>query len=349
MDFLPLIKKYPYTVSTIDSHTMGESTRIIVKGFPELKGNSMMEKKQDLQLNHDTYRRALVLEPRGHKDMFGAVLTEPTVPEADFGVIFMDDKGCLNMCGHGSIGVATALVEAELVEIKEPYTYITLEVPCGIIKTKVHVEYGRAREVSILNVPSFLYKKDVTLNVNGYGSMTFDISFGGNFFAIVDGEKLAIKPTSENLKILTDMGMKLLESIRKNLTIAHPSLDITSVDLVEFSFPPENPKADRKNVVIFGDDQIDRSPCGSGTSAKVADLYADGKLKLHDSFVHESVIGSLFTCEPVKEVKVGTYPAVIPQITGQAWITGFNNWVIDDRDPFGDGFLIENVQCQKEA
>ena len=334
------LQKYSHVITTIDSHTMGESTRIITKGFPRLNGNSMMEKKLDLEQHYDMYRRALMLEPRGHRDMFGAVLTEPTRPEADFGVIFLDNNGCLNMCGHGSIGVATAAVETSLVNISEPYTTVVLDSPAGLIKTTVKVNNNRAEEVSFFNVPSFVYMKDASADVPGYGKIMFDIAFGGNFFAIVDGTEITLSKEHDRLEEFTSLGEKLLKIINETIKVKHPYLDISTVDLVEFSCVPDNPQAGRKNVVIFGNGQIDRSPCGTGTSAKVADLYMRRKLSLHQPFVHESVIGSLFRCEAVQETTVGPYPAVIPCITGRAWITGFNTWVIDERDPFRDGFMI---------
>jgi proline racemase len=340
MNFTSLLSRYQHVITTIDSHTMGESTRIITGGFPRLQGKTMMEKKRDLEQRYDTYRRALMLEPRGHRDMFGAVLTEPTMPEADFGVIFLDNNGCLNMCGHGSIGVATVAVETGLVKVTEPFTDIVLEAPSGLIRTRVTVQNGRAEEASILNVPSFLYKKNASEYLEGYGTVPFDIAFGGNFFAIVDGEKLGLKATMDNLEKITDIGVRLLESIKKNMSVRHPFLDITSVDLAEFSFIPDNPAADRQNVVIFGDGQVDRSPCGTGTSAKAAEWYEEGLLQLHQPFIHESLIGSLFKCEAVEEVLIGKYRAIIPRITGSAWITGFNTWVIDEHDPFRNGFII---------
>ena len=343
-DIIPALQKYSHVISTIDSHTMGESTRIITNGFPRLTGKTMMEKKQDLEQHYDIFRRALMLEPRGHRDMFGAVLTEPANPDADFGVIFLDNNGCLNMCGHGSIGVATAAVETSLVKITEPYTDVVLDSPSGLIRTKVKVNKGRAEEVSFFNVPSFVYKKDAAVEISGYGTIPFDIAFGGNFFAIVDGTMQNVPHDKDNLEELTHLGESILKKINETMKVCHPYLDITTVDLVEFSFVPDNPGAERKNIVIFGDGQIDRSPCGTGTSAKVADLYMRGELSLGQPFVHESVIGSLFRCEAVEETTVGPFAAIIPCITGRAWITGFNTWVIDERDPFRDGFIVGQNQ-----
>ena len=328
------------TFRVVDSHTMGEPTRVIYDVFPELHGSTMMERKEYLEAHYDHYRRALMLEPRGHRDMFGALLTEPVSPEADLGVIFMDSGGYLNMCGHGSIGSATVAVETGMVAVTEPYTEVVLEAPVGLIRARVKVERGRAVEVSILNVPSFLYRENLSLELEEYGAVPFDIAFGGSFFALVDSERAGLALRQDNLKQLTDFGMRLREKINRTLHIRHPYLNITTVDLVEIYGPADNPAADRKNVVIFGDAQADRSPCSTGTSAKLATLYAKGELAPGEEFVYESITGSLFRGVITSEIDIQGRKAVIPRITGSAYITGFNEWVLDDRDPLRDGFLL---------
>lgn len=331
---------YEHCFRTIDSHTMGEATRIIYDGFPELPGETMMKKKEYLIKNYDHYRKALMLEPRGHRDMFGALLTKPVHPEADYGVIFMDTGGYLNMCGHGSIGTASMLVETGMVPVTEPYTEVVLDAPSGIIRTRVKVENGKAEQVSILNVPAFLYKENLELDIPGYGTIPFDISFGGSFFALVDAEQLNIEISMEDVDVLTELGMLLLKKINETIPVKHPYLDITTVDLVEFYSHTQKPGADMKNCVIFGMAQADRSPCGTGTSAKMAALYAKGELALHTPFVYESVTGSLFTGEATREVDVNGYRGIIPQITGSAYITGMNTWILDSEDPLEMGFLL---------
>lgn len=344
---VPKLRKYEYHLKTIDSHTMGESTRIVYDGFPTLAGKTMMEKKNDLIENYDFLRSALMLEPRGHRDMFGALLTEPVHEEADYGVIFMDSGGCLNMCGHGSIGTASMLVETGMVEVKEPYTDVVLDAPSGIIRTKVHVVDGEAVEVSILNVPSFLYKEDLSVTTKKWGEITFDISFGGSFFALVNAEKIGLNLEISNIQEITDLGMELMETINNSFEIKHPYLDIRTVDLVEFYSHTDNPKADMKNCVIFGDAQADRSPCGTGTSAKLAALYAKGELKAHEEFVYESITGSLFRGEVMQEVDVAGVKGIIPQITGSAYITGLNEWIVDEQDPLKYGFLLGTIQNEQ--
>ncbi len=344
----PKTKKYAYHLKTIDSHTEGEATRIVYDGFPELPGSTMMDKKNYLIENYDFLRTALMLEPRGHRDMFGALLTEPVHKEADYGVIFMDSGSCLNMCGHGSIGTASMLVETGMVPVREPYTEVVLDAPSGIIRTRVHVVDGKAIEVSILNVPSFLYKQDQTISIPEYEDITYDISFGGSFFALIDAEKIELPLEIENIEQITQLGMKIREEVNRTQKIKHPYLDITSVDLVEFYSHTNNQEADMKNCVIFGDAQADRSPCGTGTSAKLATLYAKGKIGIDQDFVYESITGSLFKGKIKQTVDMSEYTGIIPQITGSAWITGFNEWIIDESDPLCYGFLLGARQDHEE-
>lgn len=340
MNMQPKLRKYIYHLKTIDSHTMGEATRIVYEGFPELPGKTMMDKKKYMMQHYDFLRSALMLEPRGHRDMFGALLTEPVHEEADYGVIFMDSGGCLNMCGHGSIGTASMLVETGMVEVKEPYTEVVLDAPSGIIRTRVHVVDGEAVEVSILNVPSFLYQEDLVVESSNWGVVTYDISFGGSFFALVDAERIGLSLELENIEAITELGMELIKLINASVEIKHPFLDITTVDLVEFYAHTQSEKADMKNCVIFGNAQADRSPCGTGTSAKLAALYARGELGLHEEFIYESITGSIFRGEAVAEVEVDCKKGIVPQITGSAYITGLNEWILDEQDPLKYGFLL---------
>lgn len=336
----PKLREYAYQIKTIDSHTMGEPTRIVYDGFPALAGKTMMEKKEYLSAHYDFLRSALILEPRGHRNMFGAILTEPVCEEAEFGVIFMDSGGYLNMCGHGSIGVASMIVETGMTEVREPYTDVVLDTPSGVIRTRVKVEDGRAVEASILNVPAFLYKRDLKAQVLGFGTVTYDISFGGSFFALVDAEKLGLPLELENVDAIRELGMKLLEAINASQTVRHPYLDITTVDLVEFYSHTENERADLKNCVVFGQAQVDRSPCGTGTSAKMAALYAKGEMQQGETLTYESITGSLFAGEIYGLTEVDGKPGIIPKITGSAYITGFNTWILDETDPLGHGFLL---------
>lgn len=334
--------KFSRTIQAIDSHTAGEATRIVVGGIPNIKGNTMPEKKQYLEDHLDHIRTAIMLEPRGHNDMFGSVMTQPCDPDADFGIIFMDGGGYLNMCGHGSIGAMTVAVETGVVPMEEPVTKVVMEAPAGIIKGDVKVENGKVQSVSIFNVPAFLYKKDQEVELPGVGKVKFDISFGGSFFAIVHASQLGLKIEPKNAAKLTDMAMELRDIINRDIEIQHPTLEhIKTVDLVEIWDEPTNEKATYKNVVIFGQGQVDRSPCGTGTSAKLATLHARGELKEGEKFVYESILGTLFEGEIVGTTKVGEFDAVLPKITGSAYMTGFNNFLIDEDDPVKYGFILK--------
>lgn len=328
------------SIFTVESHTMGEPLRLVVGGIPNLKGNTIPEKRDYFIKHYDYLRTALMLEPRGHKDMFGAILTQPTMPEADVGVIFMHGKGFHNMCGHGTIATNTILVETGLVDVTEPVTTIQMEAPAGLVTVHVKVEDGRAKEVSFENVPAFLYQEHVPVEVPGRGTVTVDIAFGGSFFAMLDAEQLGIDICPENTDALIKAGMEIIEAANRQIPVIHPELPhIKTIDLCEIYGTAKSPDADLQNITIF-DGQIDRSPCGTGTSAKVAALWARGKLKLGEPFVYESVIGTKFTGRALRETMVGPYRAVVPEITGSAYITGHSQFLIDDEDPVKYGFSL---------
>lgn len=329
------------SIIAVDSHTMGEPTRVVIGGIPHIPGKNMPEKKQYLEEHMDHLRRALMLEPRGHDDMFGSIITSPTMPEADLGIIFMDTGGYLNMCGHGTIGAATVAVEMGLVEVKEPETHVVLEAPAGLVKARVRVENGKAKGVTFQNVPSFLFKEGIELEIHPYGKIRADIAFGGSFFAIVKARDLGIKVAKENIHELIDIGLKVRDEANKKVEVYHPEKPhIKTIDLAEISDVPSHPEAHAKNVVVFGKKSVDRSPCGTGTCAKMADLYFKGELGLHQDFVHESILGTLFTGRLVGKTRVGDFDAVIPEITGRAFITGVNHYMIDEEDPLKYGFSL---------
>lgn len=326
--------------TSVNTHTGGEATRIVMSGFPRLTGETMIERKNFLIKNYDHYRTALMLEPRGHENMFGALLTEPVHNEADVGVIFMDTGGYLNMCGHGTIGTVTAIVETGIVKAQEPYTKVVLDAPAGIIETMARVKDGKVLDVTLTNVPSFLYKQNLSAHVAGV-DVSYDISFGGSFFAMIDIDSLNITIEKENIERITEIGMALLEHINKNVAVSHPYLDITTVDLAEF-YTYNAPKgADVKNVVIFGDSMADRSPCGTGCSAKLAQLYAKGKLALSTPIVSQSFTGSRFTGTIKEETTVGDFKAIIPCISGNANVISLDTYIICKEDNLKYGFSVK--------
>ena len=334
--------KFIKSIHAVDSHTMGEPTRIVVGGIPKIPGKTMAEKKEYLQKEMDNVRTAIMLEPRGHNDMFGSILTSPVNEEADFGIIFMDGGGYLNMCGHGSIGAVTVSIETGMVEAVEPVTYVKMDTPAGLISAEAKVKNGKVKEVSIVNVPAFLYKENISVEVPEIGEVKFDISFGGSFFAIVNAKQLGLKIEPKNTNKLTEIALQLRDIINENIEIQHPTLShIKTVDLIEIYDEPTHPEANYKNVVIFGQGQVDRSPCGTGTSAKLATLYSKGELKEGEVFVYESILGTLFKGKIVGTGKVGDFTTITPEITGAAFITGFNHFVIDEEDPVKYGFLLK--------
>lgn len=329
------------SIQTIDTHTVGQATRIIIGGVPNIKGETMMEKKEYLASHYDYIRKATMLEPRGHADMFGALLTQPCNPKADMGMIFLDGVEYLNMCGHGTIGVATALVETGMVEVKEPYTDIVLEAPAGLIEARVKVENHQAKEVSFTNVPAFLYKRDIKVDVPDLGVITFDIAFGGSFFAIVKDQELNVEIDPSNVDTIIPKAVHFLKYIKENVPVQHPLLpEINKIELVEIYGKPKSKDANVQNMVVLGEGEVDRSPCGTGTCAKLATLYSKGELKVGEPFVHESILQTKFTGKILDTTKVGEYEAIIPQISGQAYITGFNQLVIDPGDPLKYGFCL---------
>jgi proline racemase len=334
-----LTEKY---LHVIDTHTLGEPTRIIVSGAPRFKGASVMEKKRDMEANHDWIRKVQIYEPRGHLNMYGALLLEASHPDADYGVIFTNDGGYLNMCGHGIIGVCTMLVEMGYVPKEKPYTSITLEVPAGLVKTKVKISHDQVESVSFINVPSFVYKRNCPVDLPGFRQVFVDIVFAGSFFALVSAHQLKSRVRPEDLKDLVPLALELRRIINETIPVKHPTLPVDRVDLVEVYDEPGIYGANTKNVVIFGAANVDRSPDGGGTSAKLALLYEDGKISLHEPFVHEGILGTTFEGEILGETKIQNYKAITSQITGSAYITGFNQLIVDEQDPFKHGFFLEN-------
>lgn len=332
-------------LSGIDSHTAGEAARIITGGIPKLLGNTVAEKKQWLMDNKDDLRKSLMLEPRGHSEMFGAFLIPASDPKADFGAIFMDTGGYLNMCGHNTIAAVSAIVETGMVDVDENdrEKEVVLETPAGLIYATAHLSEPYVVEsVSFKNVPSFLYKKDVTIDVPDVGQVTLDVSFGGSFFAIVKVADLGLQISHKNASELADVGMKILNAANDQIQVQHPTMDyIKTIDLVEMWGDPASEDATLQNVVVFGDGQVDRSPCGTGTSAKLATLHARGEIGIDEKFVYESILNTKFTGRVVEETSIGGLEAVIPEVTGSSYITGFNTFLFDPSDPLSGGFELK--------
>lgn len=330
---------YDHVFNAVDTHTAGEPTRVVVSGVPFLRG-SMAGKRRQLQEEYDFIRTALMHEPRGHKDMFGAILTPPVHPEADLGVVFMDTGGYLAMCGHGSIGAVAAALAMGVVPRREPETMVLLDTVAGLVRARVAIEDGRVGEIAVENVPSFLFQSDAEIAL-GSGTVRVDIAFGGNFFALVPAHRLGLTVVPSQLGELVQRGMEIRAAINEQLEVLHPvQPHIHTVDLVEIYEDEPEEGIGCRNIVVFGDAQVDRSPCGTGTSAKMAALYAQGRLPLGKPFVNQSIIGTCFTGHLLREVSVGGFTGVVPEIAGRAYVTGLQQFVIDPRDPLRAGFQL---------
>jgi len=322
-------------LSVVDTHTVGEPTRVVT-GFPLVRGGSLTEIKNDMQENHDWFRRFILHEPRGHSDMFGAVLFPSEDGKSDLGVIFMDNGGYLDMCGHGTIGVVTCAIQTGLIKAKPE---ILLDTTAGIVTARPKYVGRRVQSVSFVGVPSFKLK---TTEIEVMGrSVPVDITFGGNFFAHVFCSDFGFSIEPRNKSKIIELGVKVRDTVNEKGGITHSYMShINKVELVEFSGPSKSKIAHAQNVVVFGRGQLDRSPCGTGTCAKMAILHSEGKLKVGDSFIHEGILATMFTGRIISETKVGDYDAIVPEITGSAFITGYNELVADEEDPLSEGFLI---------
>lgn len=315
-------------------------TRVVTSGVGEIPGATMFEKRMHFIKNMDYIREWLMFEPRGHSAMSGAILQKPTRADADWGVVYIEVSGCLPMCGHGTIGVATALVEKRLVEVVEPVTTIRLDTPAGLVVVDVKVKDGRAENVTLTNVPSFSYQLDQTVDVEGFGKLTYDMAFGGNFYAIVPIDRVGIEFKRENGQKFLDLGLKITDAINEQNRPVHPeNPEIDICHHVDFITPGDNP-LHWKNAMAIHPGWFDRSPCGTGTSARIAQMHARGLMNEGDVLINESWIGSNFEGRIVGTAKVGTYDAIIPAITGRAWVMGEATWMLDENDPFPNGFLV---------
>jgi proline racemase len=326
--------------SAVDSHTEGMPTRVITGGVPALPGDTMLERKLRFEAERDDLRLLLMQEPRGHGAMSGAILQPPTRPDADWGVLYIEVSGCLPMCGHGTIGVATVLVETGMVEITEPETVIKLDTPAGLVEARVRVADGRATAVSLRNVPSFLHEAGAVVEVPELGPVMYDMAFGGNFYALVEAASIGLRPAPEQAQALIDTGLAIMGAINASAPPVHPEDErIRGCRHVVFHEPGVN-GADAKAATSIHPGWLDRSPCGTGTSARIAQLHTLGALKTGEPFVNESVIGTRFTARVVEETTVAGRPAIVPEITGRAWITGIGQYLLDPSDPFPAGFRL---------
>jgi trans-L-3-hydroxyproline dehydratase len=332
-------------ITTIDAHTAGEPLRIITSGFPELPGKTILEKRQYARQHYDHLRRALMWEPRGHADMYGCILTPPVTPDGDVGVLFMHNAGFSTMCGHGIIGLVKVGVQTGYFPTRGEETIIKIDTPAGRVTATAHVRGGQVEYVSFLNVPSFLLAQDLKVDVPGLGEVTYDIAFGGAFYAYADIHQPALKDVEINERTQTqciDVGMGIKRAVMAAYQIKHPEGDddlnflYGTILFKKFITRPIH----RRNVCIFAEGEVDRSPTGTGVSGWLAILHAKGKLQVGEAITIESLIGTSFTGRVAETTQVGHLPAIVPEVSGTAFITGQHTFLINPDDPLRHGFIL---------
>jgi proline racemase len=333
-------------ITTIDSHTAGEGTRLVTGGLPEIRGENLAEKFAWAAKHLDWLPGYLLREPRGHKDLYGAVLVPPCHPEADIGVIFMNNGGYEPMCGHGLMGVATSVVELGIVFTAGEDYNLVVDTAAGLVRAKVSTSEGGSCQVTLSNVPAFLFQRDVRLELADGEIYWVDIAFGGNFFALVHADQIDLELLPQNASRLADLGMRILETANARVKPVHPELPhINHITDVRFYQDISGKSGNSRNVVILGDHMVDRSPCGTGTCAELALRYANGEIALDEPWVCESILGTCFSGCAIAETVVGqgdvSINAILPQISGSAYITGLHQFVLQQNDPFPKGFLLK--------
>jgi trans-L-3-hydroxyproline dehydratase len=328
-------------IRTIEAHSGGEALRVIVDGFPALPGDTILAKRRYAEEHHDRLRRSLMWEPRGHADMYGAILTGAVTPDGDLGVLFLHNQGFSTMCGHGVIALATVLLETGMIETGEERPEIRMDTPAGRVTAVARRRDGRVEEVAFRNVPSFVYARDRTVEVPGIGFLCYDVAFGGAFYAVVQAEDLGIDLKGGDVHRLVDLCMRVKRAVTATLPIRHPfEEDLGFLYGTIAVGPPETDGHHSRNVCVFADGEVDRSPTGTGVSARAALHHAWGDLALKEPFTVESILGTCMTGRVIEETQYGPYPAVVPEITGSARLIGRCEWWIDPADPLRDGFLL---------
>jgi len=332
-----------HTFFCVDGHTCGNPVRLVAGGGPQLQGANMVEKRAHFLAEFDWIRTGLMFEPRGHDMMSGAILYPPTRPDCDIAFLFIETSGCLPMCGHGTIGTVTMALERGLVSPREPGR-LMIDTPAGVVEARYVMKDGYVDNVRITNVASFLHSTGISADVEGLGTITADVAYGGNFYAIIEPQANFAGLEHVNPSDILRWSPKVREAFRAKYAFVHPENPaINGLSHVLWTGTPTHPEAHAKNAVFYGDKAIDRSPCGTGTSSRMAQWAAQGKLKAGDDFIHESIIGTLFRGRVERTTKVGDFNAIIPSIEGWARMTGYNTIFIDDRDPLAHGFQVKDV------
>jgi 4-hydroxyproline epimerase len=330
-----------HTYFCVDAHTCGNPVRVVAGGGPQLRGATMSERRSHFMHEYDWVRTGLMFEPRGHDVMSGTILYPPTRDDCDVGLIFIEVSGCLPMCGHGTIGTVTVMIERGLVTPRTPGT-LRLDTPAGLVVAEYRQVGEYVDGVTLTNVPAFLHSRDVAVDMPELaGTLTVDIAYGGNFYAIVEAQERFRDMADFSAADLVRLSPLLRRRLNAQLTVVHPDdPTIRGVSHILWAGAPRDPTADARNAVFYGDKAIDRSPCGTGTSARMAQRCARGLMRPGDRFVHESIIGSLFVGGIERETAVGNQRAWVPTVEGWARVTGLNTIFIDDRDPYAKGFVV---------
>lgn len=328
-------------ITAVDAHTGGEPLRVITGGYPEIKGNTILERRAYLKTHLDPLRKALMWEPRGHADMYGCIITEPVTEDADFGVIFLHNEGYSSMCGHGIIAVTKVALELGLIEIKEPVTTLRIDAPAGLITAYACVENRRVISVKFQNVPSFVLYRDQDIHVPGMGNVRLDVVYGGAFYTYVNADTLGIGMTTADYRLLIEKGMAIKKAVMDTLPIVHPfEEDLSFLYGTIFYGQGHTPGTDSRNVCIFADGEVDRSPTGTGVSGRVALHHARGELALGQPMVIESIVGSRFMASVQAVTAFGPHSAIIPEVEGNAHICGKSTFLLDPEDTLGKGFFL---------
>ena len=343
-------------ITAVDAHACGEPGRVITGGVLDVPGATMFEKKCFLEQHADHIRKRMLREPRGYPAANCNLILPPTHPDADAGFVIMEQVEYPPMSGTNTICVVTVLIETGMVKATEPVTRLKLDTPAGLVGIEAQVRNGKVKRVTFRNVPSFATHLDAPVEVRGLGTVTVDVAYGGMFYVIADAAPLGLRLAADEARDIVRVAEMIKAATREQLPVSHPeNPGIAGVTIAQMSGEPERPDAHRKNAVVVSTGTLDwsrpaswtgaldRSPCGTGTCAKMAALYAKGKLGLDQDFVHEGILGTIFTGRLVEETRVGPYRAVVPTLSGQAWITGFAQYVLDEEDPFPEGFTVGDI------
>jgi proline racemase len=343
-------------VTAVDLHAAGEPGRVIIGGVLDVPGRTMFEKMKYLERNADGLRKRMLREPRGYPAANCNLVLPPTDPRAQAGFVIMEQTEYVAMSGTNTICTATALLETGMLPMKEPYTDILLEAPAGLIPVRAHCANGKVTGVTFQNVPAFAVHLDRPIEARGLGTVVVDVAWGGMFYFIAEAGPLGLRLTPDEGRDIVRVGEMIKAAVREQLPVVHPeNPEIRDVTIGMLSGPPSSPEADRRNAVVVSTGildwdtpsswtgAIDRSPCGTGTCAKMAALHAKGALPLHKDFRHEGILGTIFTGRLIEETRVGPHPAVVPTITGTAWITGLATYGVDPDDPFPEGFTVGDI------